>query len=473
MSPRQRTLAAAALVSSSAMFAASSLLRAADWPQWRGPNRDARAEFTAPAEWPKQLNQKWKVQVGDGVATPALVSDRLYVFSRENGNEVIRCLDAASGNEIWSDKYPAQGASGPAGSFPGPRSSPAVADGKVVTLGVNGTVSCLNAADGKKLWRKDDFNGTVPPFFTSSSPLISDGMAIVQLGGGGGRGAPGIGAIIAYDLASGDQKWKSPTDSPAYGSPVIMNVGDTKLLIAMTESKLIAVTLADGKQVWETPFKAMGMGGYNACTPIVDGQTLIYSGGGRGTKAVKLEKEGDKFTGKELWSNPDKSVQFNSPVLKDGKIYGVSMSNELFCINEADGKTVWGAPIAGGGGGPGGGPPGGGPGGGGPPPGGGPGPGGGPPGGGGGGGRPGGGGGRGRMGGGMGRATGYGSIVDAGSSLLVLSPSSELIVVQPGEKYTEQAKIKVSDTATYAYPVVSGNRMFLKDQNSVALLTTE
>jgi outer membrane protein assembly factor BamB len=468
MSPRQRTLAAAAVLSSSALFAANTILHAADWPQWRGPNRDARAEFTTPASWPKQLNQKWKVQVGEGVATPALVGDRLYVFSRVNGDEVIRCLDAASGNEIWSDKYASQGVSGPAASFPGPRSSPAVADGKVVTLGVNGTVSCLTT-DGKKLWRKDDFNGTVPQFFTSSSPLITDGMVIVQLGGGGGRGAPGVGAIVAYDLASGDQKWKAGTDSPAYGSPITMTVGEAKLVIAMTNSKLVAVTLADGKQVWETPFQAMGMGGYNACTPIVDGQTLIYSGGGRGTKAVKIEKEGDKFTGKELWSNPDKSVQFNSPVLKDGKIYGVSISNELFCIDAADGKTVWGAPIGGGGGG-------GGPGGGGPPPGAGGGPGGGPPGGGpgGGGGRPGGGGGggRGRMGGGM-RGGGYGSIIDAGSSLLVLSPSSELIVVQPGDKFTEQAKIKISDSPTYAYPVVSGNRLFVKDQNAVALLTTE
>jgi hypothetical protein len=77
------------------------------------------------------------------------------------------------------------------------------------------------------------------------------------------------------------------------------------------------------------------------------------------------------------------------------------------------------------------------------------------------------------MGGGMGRGGGYGSIIDAGSSLLVLSPSSELIVVQPGEKFTEQAKIKISDSPTYAYPVVSGNRLFVKDQNSVALLTTE
>src|SRR6516162_9540870 len=106
---------------------------AQDWPQWRGPNRDAKATgFEAPKSWPKQLTQKWKVPVGDGVATPALVGDKLYVFTREGGDEIIRCLDAVTGKEIWQDKYEAQGATGPAARFPGPRSSPTVADGKVL-----------------------------------------------------------------------------------------------------------------------------------------------------------------------------------------------------------------------------------------------------------------------------------------------------------------------------------------------------
>src|SRR5438876_917748 len=75
---------------------------AADWPQWRGPNRDAKvAGFTAPATWPKALTKKWEVAVGDGVATPALVGDKLYVFSREGGDEVVRCLEAATSKEIW------------------------------------------------------------------------------------------------------------------------------------------------------------------------------------------------------------------------------------------------------------------------------------------------------------------------------------------------------------------------------------
>src|SRR5687767_2868862 len=183
---------------------------AADWPQWRGPNRDAKAsDFKAPKTWPKELAQKWKVAVGEGVATPALVGDKLYVFSRQDDKEVTRCLSAADGRELWSEKYDSLGASGPAQGFSGPRSSPAVAGGKVVTIGVRGMISCLDANTGKSLWRKDDFKAW-PNFFPSSSPMIVDGLVIAQLGGREN------GALVAYDLATGNEKWKWNGPSPAY-----------------------------------------------------------------------------------------------------------------------------------------------------------------------------------------------------------------------------------------------------------------
>ena len=248
---------------------------AQDWPQWRGPNRDARAtDFKAPKTWPKELTQKWKVTVGEGVATPALVGDRLYVFSREQGSEITRALNAADGKEIWQDKYEALGASGPAGAFSGPRSSPAVANGKVVTLGVRGMISCLDAATGQKLWRKDEFNA-FPNFQPASSPMIVDGLAIAQLGGREN------GALVAYDLTSGEQKWKWSGPSPAYASPVLMMVGGTKLIVAQTESKLVAINAADGKLAWEsaTAPQAGGSGGGQGGAPGGGGPG---GGGGRG-----------------------------------------------------------------------------------------------------------------------------------------------------------------------------------------------
>src|SRR5258708_40265429 len=101
-------------ISKASLFAASSLLAstatllAQDWPQWRGANRDGKTTgFTAPETWPQQLAQKWKITVGIGDSTPALVGDKLYAFSRQDTNEVILCLDAASGKTLWEIQYPA------------------------------------------------------------------------------------------------------------------------------------------------------------------------------------------------------------------------------------------------------------------------------------------------------------------------------------------------------------------------------
>src|SRR2546426_6560141 len=134
----------------SGLALSANCVLAQDWPQWRGPNRDAKAAgFNAPKSWPKELGQKWKVAVGEGVATRCLVGDKLYVFARQSGAEVTRCLEAATGKELWQEKYDALGATGPASGFSGPRASPTVAEGKVVTLGVRGVLSCLEAANGK------------------------------------------------------------------------------------------------------------------------------------------------------------------------------------------------------------------------------------------------------------------------------------------------------------------------------------
>jgi outer membrane protein assembly factor BamB len=395
-----------------ALFGAISLY-AQDWPQWRGPNRDARAQgFKAPATWPKELTKGWKVTVGDGVATPALVGDKLYVFSREGGNEVIRCLNAADGKEVWLKKYEAKGVSGPDSGFQGPRSSPAVADGKVVTIGVQGPLYCWDARTGEELWHKDDFKG-LPRFHTSSSPIIADGLCIAQLGGD-------TGGIVAYELANGKEKWKWTRDGTAYASPILVDLAGVKAIVAETAKSVVAVSLADGKLLWETAFEAPRMA-YNAATPMVEGQTVICSGSGQGAKAIKLEKQGDALVGKEVWSTKENSVKFNTPVLKNGLIFGISARDELFCLNGPTGKFAWTKGLSGGGG----------------------------------------------------RTAGSGSVVDAGPVLFVLNPGGTLIVCEPSDKeFKELASYKVG-TGTYAYPIIAGNRVFIKDKDSVTLYTIE
>jgi outer membrane protein assembly factor BamB len=157
--------------------------------------------------------------------------------------------------------------------------------------------------------------------------------------------------------------------------------------------------------------------GYNAATPIVDGQTIIYTGQGRGTHAVKIKKQGEGFAAEELWSNAELGTQFNTPVLKDGLLYGLSDRGNFFCVDAKGGKTAWTDSA---------------------------------------------------------RRGNFGAIVDAGSVILALTSNSELTVWQPTDKaYTELARVKVSPKETYAHPIVAGKRMFVRDQDSVSLWTLE
>ena len=400
-----------AAIAGCTIFLSTGCVFAQDWPQWRGPNRDGKVSgFTAPQKWPDTLTQKWITKVGQGDATPALVSDKLYVFARQGEDEVTLCLNAGDGKELWQNKYAAQAVTGAASRHPGPRSSPAVADGKVVTLGVGGVLSCLDAATGKELWRKDEYPKVVPRFFAAMSPIIVDGMAIAQVGG------QGNGAIMAFDLATGNPKWKWADEGPAYASPALLTVAGTKQIVTLTEKSVVGVGVADGKLLWQIPFAPQGMA-YNAATPIIDGQTVIYTGQGRGTKAVKIEKQGDGFAAKELWSNADNRTQFNTPVLKDGLLYGLSDKGTLFCLNAQTGQMAWADTN---------------------------------------------------------KFGTFGAILDSGSVIIALTEKSGLIAFKPGDKqYEEMAKIKISDASIYAHPVIVGNRIFVKDQDAVTLWTLE
>jgi outer membrane protein assembly factor BamB len=426
------------------VIALATVSRATDqnWPQWRGPNRDGKVSgFEAPKAWPKELTQKWKVPVGDGVASPALVDNKLYVFSREDNQEIIRCLDAATGNEIWHDKYDSPRFGGNDAGYQGPRASPTVGDGKVITVGVLGIVNCYNAADGKKLWTKEI---GAPPFHAASSPIIVDGLCIAQIGGGR-NGGPG--GITAYDLNTGEEKWKWAGDGAAYASPVLVTIGNTKVIVAVTASKLVAVNAADGKGMWDIICRQLR---YQSASPVVDGQTVIYAGPMQGLTATTLELKGDVLAANERWRQPESSLMYNTPVVCGGALYGISGSNNLFCVNAANGDLAWTTPIANpgamapiatlpaGGDQPGG-----------------------PP-------------GRGRGRGMVNPANGYGSVVDAGSVLMALNPEGQLVVFEPDcKEFKLVANYKVAEGGAYAYPIVAGNRVFVKDKDSVAMWTIE
>ncbi len=140
-----------------ALFATVGAQQGADWPQWRGPNRDgAVASFAAPASWPQQLTQKWKVDVGLGYATPLIVGNRLYLFSRQGDDEVMSALDPESGKAIWQTRYPVSFTMNSAAvrHGAGPKSTPVFANGRLYSIGMTGVVTAFDATSGRQLWQK-------------------------------------------------------------------------------------------------------------------------------------------------------------------------------------------------------------------------------------------------------------------------------------------------------------------------------
>lgn len=380
-----------------------------DWPQWRGPNRDGKTSgFAVPEKWPTALKERWTTKVGEGDATPALAGDKLYVFARQGGDEVALCLNAKDGKVVWQEGYQTQAVSGPANKHGGPRSSPTVAEGKVITLGVRSVLSCLDAGTGKVLWRKDEIKGW-PDFFAAMSPLVADGLCVAHLGG------KENGAVVAYELAGGAEKWRWMGDGPTYSSPFLMTVEGTKTVMVQADRNLVGLSLADGKLLWKVATEPQRRA--FASTPIVDGSLVIFMGGGRGTAAIRIEKAGDGLAAKQVWENEDLLVVFNNPVLHEGLLFGATDQGKIFCMKAESGEVGWIDTE---------------------------------------------------------RRGMFCATVDAGEAIVSLFDGGTLVAFEPsGKGYEELVRIQVAAGGTFAHPILAGKRVIVKHAEAVTLFTLE
>ncbi len=389
------------------MLCFTSDLFSQDWPQFRGIARDGKVTgFKAPSTWPSELTQQWKVTVGTGDATPVLVGKKLYLHTRQGGDEVVLCLDAATGKELWKNSYAEQAVTGPSASHPGPRSTPAVANGKVVTFGTSGMLSCLDASSGKVVWRKENPAHAIPQFFTGMSPLIVENVCLAHVG------TKDKGEILALDLTTGNEKWKWSGDGPAYASPSLMTLSGQKHIIVQTEKNLMALNFADGKVLWQIAAPPLQRF-YNCVSPYIDGNRIYYTGQGSGTKAIEVLKQGDQFITKELWSSAEIGAKWNTPVLVKGFLYGFSDQRRIYCLNASNGQTGWIDGVT---------------------------------------------------------HSDFATISDCGSVLIGFPQTGNIIVFKPDPKaYTEVAKYKVSETPVYSFPVIAGNAIYIKDAESLMM----
>jgi outer membrane protein assembly factor BamB len=385
---------------------------ATDWPQWRGPNRDGVAPFSAPQTWPEKLTQKWKIEVGTGYATPLVVGNRVYMFSRQGENELMTAFDADTGKEVW--KNPGYTAtftmmSATVQHGPGPKSTPVFSNGRLYSIGMTGIVTAWDANTGKQVWQKP--GSTVVPQFTSHafSPVVEGGLVIFHQGG------HDAGSLVAFDVNTGAEKWSWKGDGPGYGSPVVATLGGTRQIITITQKTLVSVDAATGAVLWQRPWVSPNV--TNSITPVVYGQMVIVSGNGDPTTAFTVSKKGNDWVVESAWQNADIPMRMSNPVLVGDTLYGMSTRNagQYFAVDAKTGKTLWLS--------------------------------------------------EGRQGGNVALAT-------AAPLLLGLEDDGELVVARASQTAFEPVKrYKVADTATWTQAAYSGSRIYVKDVSSLALWT--
>lgn len=391
-------------------LAAAPLSPAADWPQWRGPQRDGTAPgFKAPAAWSADsLAKKWSVPVGEGHSSPVVVGDRVYQFAREADNEIMRCLALADGKVLWQESYAAPYEMNPAarGHGKGPKSTPAVANGRVFALGINGHFSAWDAKTGAVLWRHDfakDFKSTSPAFGTAASPIVDGNNVVLHVG------TDDNGALTAFDAATGKVTWRWTDDGPAYASPVIATIGGIRQLITQTHKHCVALSPTDGKLLWKIPFTTPY--DQNSVTPVVVRDTVIFGGVQKPTFAVKVAGT----EAKQLWETREITVYMSTPIVHGTTLYGMSdkQRGSLFALNATDGSVLWK---------------------------------------------------------GEGRLGENASLTDIGSAVLVLSTTGDLTVHEKtGTSLKELAKIKVADTPVWAHLAAANDHLLIKDKTSLTL----
>jgi outer membrane protein assembly factor BamB len=369
-----------------------------------------------PDTWPGELERRWQIEVGEGYSSPIISGNRVFIFSREGGEEVLRALSLDDGSTLWRTSYDAPYRMNRAASShgSGPKSTPILSGGRICTLGISGILSCFDASTGDLLWQNDfadEFTTTTPLYGTAMSPAVVDGLLIVHLGGAQG------GAFMALDPSSGSVEWRWEGDGPGYASPLLVDIAGHRQIVTQSERQIIAVAPADGELLWQIPFTTPYE--QNVVTPLAVGTQLVFSGLQQSTFAVELVAElhegGVNWSTQELWSEAGLPMYMSSPVLVGGRMIGFSnmRRGQFFCLDPETGEAIWSS---------------------------------------------------------EGRQGDNAALVVADGRVLALTSDAELYVIDPtASEFRPVARYSVADSSTYAHPVPTSHGLLIKDDSSVAL----
>jgi outer membrane protein assembly factor BamB len=338
-----------ALVTGLGLFA--SKVRADDWPQWLGPQRDSIWRETGLVEkFPEGgPPMKWRAEIAGGYAGPAVADGRVFVMdyvttgnqkpnptsrSKLDGTERVLCFDATDGKQLWKHEYDCHYEI----SYPaGPRATPAISDDKVYTLGAEGNLFCLNVATGKEIWSHDlkkEYKTKTPMWGFCSHPLIESNKLFCIVGGEGS-------VAVAFDKDTGKEIWRAlSAKEQGYSAPMLMEAGGKKQLVIWHAESINGLDPETGKVYWTVPIDpnyAMSI-----MTPRKEGDFLFA--GAIEMKAVMLKLSTDKPGAEVAWRGKKDTGLYPvnaTPFLTDGLIYGIGHEGELRAVKVETGERLW------------------------------------------------------------------------------------------------------------------------------------
>jgi outer membrane protein assembly factor BamB len=329
----------------------------ADWPQWRGPARDGAVKdpahpLTKLSQDPKPL---WEVAVGPGQSSPIVAQNKLLFMDGLAGKEVLHCLDAANGKELWQAEI------GPMVEFQnaygeGPRCTPLVDEDLVYAQSCGGEFRCLALKDGKQIWATSFGENYGATWFGNKSPDPesketasrrhgNNGSAVVD----GDRifvpvGSPKKGTLVAFNKLTGKELWAAGADNTAYSSVMVATLAGTRQAVHLTADALMGVEASSGRILWREPLKTGAK--RHVATPVIDGDTVTVTSTSIGTIRFKITQSGGNFTSQRLWENPTMKVVISSPIQVGANLFTPGQGNrcDLVCLDAATGEERWREP---------------------------------------------------------------------------------------------------------------------------------
>lgn len=311
-----------------------------DWPRWRGLRGDGTWEAPKLSDkWPEDgLKRIWKRSISPGFSGVSVVDGRVFLMDRpdkkEHGEtERVLCLDANSGDILWSFSYKAE--YGDLDYGKGPRASVTVRFGKAYSLGAVGHAFCLDVKTGKKLWGRDlakEEKARVPTWGFSATPEPYGERMLYHVG------ARPTGSVLALDGITGETRWRTGKEFAGYGPPVPITRGGRRELICWGPNHIVGLPIGGGDELWKIPYKITY--GVAIATPIFREGIVLVCGYWHGSKAIKLGEE--PSDAKILWEEEEALCGLMSqPLYRDGFCYLLDRRHGLTCFELKTGKIHW------------------------------------------------------------------------------------------------------------------------------------